>query len=130
MQHEESYNTPQTYNRTRWKLQTQDFKLYFNSEMSWTVFRHKSVLFFLLTLFPNGIFLMINKLTKNHVDHNRNKIFDGDPKLTKIFGQFESRWLTVAVSSKISMCQGQDCKEHHDQENVNEIIIEIVPQKH
>ena len=67
---------------------------------------------------------------KKHVDHNRNKIFDGDPKLTKIFGQFESRWLTVAVSSKISECQGQDCKEHHDQENVNKIIIEIVPQKH
>ena len=95
------------------------------------LYLNPKVYFFLIDIVPQRDFVMINKLSKtNPVDHNRNKIFDGDPKLTKIFGQFESRWLTVAVSSKISKCQGQVCKEHHDQENANKIIIEIVSQKH
>ena len=91
------------------------------------LYLNPKVYFFLIDIVPQRDFVMINKLSKtNQVEHNFYKIFYGDPKLAKIFGQFESCWLTVAVSSKISKCQCQVCKEHHDQENMNKIIIEFM----
>ena len=50
--------------------------------------------------------------------------------MTKIFGQFEFRWLTVAVSSKLAgrPCQGHLCNltSHPHQQNI--IKIEILSQ--
>ena len=76
MQHGESYNTPQTYNNSRHKITSS------TSIQKWVeLYLNPKVYFFLIDIVPQRDFVMINKLTKkNPVDHNRNKIFDGDPK--------------------------------------------------